>query len=152
MKKQTKRKAITLAALMAVAGLVASACPTPEEPGVTEEMPIGNVGGIPIYGFNSATAITNINNAYNDAKLDSHRNKLSAGIKKIYILEGNSATLYSFNKTTGVLTVGSDWTFGMYRDCFEYDVIPELSMKMLDNSRETVKMAIRAVNGRQKIS
>jgi len=151
MKKQTKR-AIALATLVAVAGLVASACPTPEKPGVTEELPIGKVGDIPIYGFNSATAIANITKAYNSSSMADHKNAFAGGVKKIYILEGNSENLYSFDKATGVLKVGSGWDWDIYAECFIYVATAELSMKMLDNSRQTVKMAIRAVSGRQKMS
>jgi hypothetical protein len=131
---KTKNQFFGLIAIAIIAiGIIA--CKSDEPTGGTEEQPIGNVGGIPIYGFNSETAIININTAWNHTKLASYKDKLSTGIKKIYIVEGMSIELYSFDKNTGFLTVGSDGTFGDYLDSFLYIVVPELSMKMLDNNR-----------------
>jgi hypothetical protein len=121
---KTKKQCIGMA-IIAIIVFAIIGCkqdePTPQE------VPIGNVGGIPIYGFNSETAVNNIKTAFNHEALDTYRDKLSVGINKIYILEGDSQDLVSFDKNTGVLKVGSGWTLGLYVDCFRYVVFPELS-------------------------
>jgi hypothetical protein len=100
----------------------------PTSTSTPQEVPIGNVGGIPIYGVNSETAITNLKSAYNSTSFDSSaKSKLSSGIKKIYILEGTELTLYSFDSSTGVLKVASEGTPGTYVDCFRDIVLPQLS-------------------------
>jgi len=91
---------------------------------------IGSVGGIPIYGFNSAetdtygrTTIERINAAYNDSAMNPYRDKLSTDIKKIYIVEGSDLALYTFDPSTGVLQVASGGTIGTYIDCFKHFVL-----------------------------
>jgi hypothetical protein len=121
------RKHFIVMAIIAIITLALAVIGCKHDEPTPQEVPIGNVDGIPIYGFNSETALTNINNAYNAPALDSYRSKLSVGIKKIYILEGDAVTLYSFDKNTGVLKVGSGWTPGTYVACFRDMVIPALS-------------------------
>jgi len=121
------RKHFNVMAIIAIIALAFTVIGCKHDEPTPQEVPIGNVDGIPIYGFNSEIALTRINQAYNASQVDSYRSKLSTGIKKIYILEGDALTLYSFDKNTGVLKVGSGGTIGTYVDCFRDIVLPALS-------------------------
>jgi len=109
--------------------------PTPPPP---QEYPIDyityNAVQIPIYKTNgvsdaeAATAANNIKEAYYSNSMDDYyRNKFSTGVKKINILKGDSEDLYSFDKTTGVLNIGSDLTVDAYINYIKWVVNSELN-------------------------
>jgi hypothetical protein len=132
---KTRNKLLGVIALMAIIGIAIIGCQQDNPP--PQEQPIDyitdNAGNqIPIYktdGVSDADAVTaanNIKTAFNREEINQYRDTLYGGIKKIYLLTGDSQDLYSFDKQTGILKVGTGWDFSTYMNCFIYAVYPAL--------------------------
>jgi hypothetical protein len=126
--------------LCIVAALAVIGCEEDEpDPPPPQEQPIDyityNAVQIPIYktdGVSDAeatTAVNNIKTAFNSNLMQDYRDKFSTGVKKIYLLAGDSEALYSFDKATGILKVGSGWTWDTYAAYFKYVVTNILSQR-----------------------
>ena len=116
--------AIAVVALAAI-GCKQDASPTPETPDTSV------ISGVQVYttGLDSKTATEAkalLKKVY-EGLTPKYKNTLSGKITKIYILAGSTESLYSFDKTTGILKVGSDFDEDTIAEIFIYSVIPALS-------------------------
>jgi hypothetical protein len=136
---KTRKQFLGLIAIAIIATAIIGCKEDEPDPPPPQEQPIDyitdNAGNqIPIYktdgisDTDAVTAVNNIKRAYNSSSMQDYRDKFSNGVKKIYLLAGDSEALYSFDKATGILKVGSGWDWDIYAEYFRDLAISILSI------------------------
>jgi hypothetical protein len=145
--KQNERKAkATLLALLMLMVIVLPfvSCDEEEEP---PESVASTSFGVPVYAGTGATnaeakaKITEIDTVYGHMSLNA-QNTLKTKITKIVIVGGAA---YSTDKPNKTINLGKDASEDTIIDCFS-----EMLAKVIDNSRNTVRMAKAFVIGNAK--